>query len=74
MNGVARLLMAAGALLFVVGAAIWLASKFGIPLGRLPGDISWQGRNVKIFAPVTTMIIISIILTVIVNLISRSGK
>ncbi len=74
MNAAARLLMIAGALLFVVGAALFIASKLGIPLGRLPGDISWQGKNVRVFAPITTMIVVSVVLTVILNLISRFGK
>lgn len=74
MNGAARLLMIAGALLFAAGAALFVASKLGIPLGRLPGDISWQGKNVRVFAPVTTMIVVSVVLTVILNLISRFWK
>jgi hypothetical protein len=71
---VARLLMTAGAVLFLAGAAAELAAKFGIRLGRLPGDIVWEGKNVKVFFPVVTMILVSVALTLILNLIARFVK
>jgi Protein of unknown function (DUF2905). len=73
MGGLGKTLMAAGALLFLAGALVWAAARFGLPLGRLPGDVSWQGKNVKVFAPFTTMIVVSVVLTLILNLISRFG-
>jgi len=69
-----RTLMTIGAVIFVVGAVIWLVSRIGIPLGRLPGDLSWEGKNVKIYVPFATMIIVSVILTIIMNVISRLRK
>ena len=66
-----RMLMTIGAVIFAVGAVVWLISRTGIPLGRLPGDVSWEGRNVRIYAPFATMFIVSVILTFIVNVISR---
>ena len=39
MENIGRFLMIGGILLFVVGGLIFLAAKFGLPLGRLPGDI-----------------------------------
>ena len=66
-----RALMIMGAVIFFAGAVLWLVSKTGIPLGRLPGDITWTGKNVKFYAPVTTMIIVSVILTIILNILSR---
>ena len=71
-----RTLMTIGAAIFVVGAVIWLVSRIGIPLGRLPGDVSWESesKNVKIYAPFATMIIVSVILTIIMNVISRLRK
>ena len=69
-----RTLMIIGAVIFAVGAVVWLVSKTGIPLGRLPGDVSWEGKNVKVYAPFATMLIISVVLTLIMNLISRFRK
>ena len=69
-----RTLMTIGAVIFAVGAVVWLVSKVGIPLGRLPGDLSWEGKNVKIYAPFATMLIVSVILTIIMNVISKLRK
>ena len=69
-----RTLMIIGAVIFIVGVAVWLVSKTGIPLGRLPGDVSWEGKNVKFYAPFATMLIVSVILTIILNIISRLGR
>jgi len=66
--------MIIGALIFVLGAAVWFVSKAGIPLGRLPGDLSWEGRNVQVYIPFATMIIVSVILTIVLNVISRIGR
>ena len=60
----------AGAALLVLGGLIWLAGR--IPaLGHLPGDIRLQRGNVSCFFPLTTMIIVSVLLTVILNVILR---
>jgi len=71
MESIARYLMIGGVILFLVGGGIYLASKFGIPLGRLPGDIHIKGDNGSFYFPVTSSILVSIILTIILNIISR---
>ena len=58
----------AGIALFLIGGGIYLAAKFGIPLGRLPGDIRIEGENGSFYFPITSSILISVILTVILNL------
>lgn len=73
MNSAAKLLMILGALLFISGAALYLLSKTGVPFGKLPGDISYEGRNFKVFVPITSMIIVSLLLTLLINIISRLG-
>ena len=67
----ARALMAAGLAIFLAGAVLWLASLLGIRLGKLPGDFSWEGKNIRIYAPWATMIIVSAVLTVLLNVVSR---
>jgi hypothetical protein len=69
-----RTLMIIGGVIFALGAVVWFASKAGIPLGRFPGDLSWEGRNVKVYFPFATMLIVSLILTVILNVISKLRK
>lgn len=71
MENIARYLMLGGIILFLVGGGIYLASRFGLPLGRLPGDIRIEGENGSFYFPVTTSILVSILLTVVLNVISR---
>jgi hypothetical protein len=66
--------MIMGAVIFIAGAALWFVSKTGLPIGRLPGDITWTGKNVKIYAPIATMILVSVILTIILNILSKFGR
>lgn len=73
MNGLAKVLMVAGAAIFLAGCAVLAIEKLGLPFGRLPGDISYEGKNFKVFAPITSMIVASVVLTIIVNLIARFG-
>ncbi|GHV26966.1 hypothetical protein FACS1894167_01160 [Synergistales bacterium] len=74
MNSAAKLLMIAGCVIFAAGAVMYAASKFGLPFGKLPGDISYEGKNFKVFAPLTSMIVLSVILTIALNLITRFKK
>ena len=71
MENIARYLMIGGVILFLVGGGVYLASKFGIPLGRLPGDIRIEGENGSFYFPVTTSILVSVILTIVLNIIVR---
>ena len=73
MNGLSdlgRFLALAGAVLLVIGGAIWLAGK--VPwLGNLTGDVRIQRGNVSCFFPLATMILVSVVLTIVVNIILR---
>ncbi len=71
MNVLAKTLMIFGLVLFCAGALLFAASKLGLPFGKLPGDIAWQGKSVKVFVPITSMIVASVVLTLILNLIAR---
>ena len=66
-----KALLGLGILLVIVGAALLLAGRFGLPLGRLPGDISYRGKNVSLLFPLGTSILVSVVLSVIFYLISR---
>jgi hypothetical protein len=74
METIARYLILAGVVLILVGAGIYLAVKFGLPLGRLPGDIRIDRESVSFYFPLASSIVISIFLTVILNLIFRLLK
>ena len=61
-------LMIIGIVVLAVGAALqfapWLVNWFG----RLPGDLRFGSGNTRVFIPITSMLLVSIILTIIVNL------
>ena len=74
MGELGKALLGLGVLLLIVGTALVLGARLGIPLGRLPGDISYRGKNVSIFFPLGTSILLSVVLSVIFYLISRFRK
>ena len=64
MTNVGRLLMFAGAALLILGALFTLGAR--LPwLGRLPGDIVIERPNFRFYFPITTSIVISVILSLI---------
>ena len=71
METFARYLVIGGVILILIGGGVYLASKLGIPLGRLPGDIRIEGENGSFYFPLTSSILVSVILTILFNLISR---
>lgn len=66
---VGRFLVIAGMVILVIGVIFLLSDK--IPLGRLPGDIHIGSGRVKIYIPIATSILLSIIITLILNFFSR---
>jgi hypothetical protein len=71
MQDFGKMLLGLGLLLVVIGAAILLASRIGLPLGRLPGDISYKDKNVSFYFPLGTSILISVVLSALLYLLSR---
>jgi formate hydrogenlyase subunit 3/multisubunit Na+/H+ antiporter MnhD subunit len=70
LGSLARILIFLGVLLIVIGGVILLANK--IPgMGRLPGDIYIQKKNFSFYFPLTTCIVVSIILSIIFWLFRR---
>ncbi len=69
LESLGKLLLIGGAILGAAGLVVFLAGRLG--LGRLPGDIFIQRENVTFYFPLATMLIVSIILTIIINLFRR---
>jgi H+/Cl- antiporter ClcA len=67
----ARWIMIAGALLIIIGAVLHFAPGLLSWFGRLPGDINIKTQNSRVFIPITSMIIISIVITILLNLLRR---
>jgi hypothetical protein len=66
----ARLLLTGGVILLILGGVFYLISQLGAGF-RLPGDIVYKKENFTFFFPVVTCIILSIVLTVLLNLFFR---
>lgn len=66
-----KLLLVLGGVIVLIGAALLLAGRFNLPLGRLPGDITYRGKNSVVYFPLATSIIVSIVLSLILWLVNR---
>jgi hypothetical protein len=71
MPALARLLIILGLLLLLAGAVVYLLSLVGVSFGHLPGDFAWRRKNVSVYFPLGTCILISVLLTLILYLLSR---
>jgi hypothetical protein len=74
MTDLGRILIGIGLLLVVCGAVVLLAGSMGLPLGRLPGDITWRGRHTTVYLPLGTSILISVVLSLVFWLLSRGRR
>lgn len=74
MDNLARYLIVGGLILVLVGVGLYLASRLGLPLGRLPGDIRVERGGSTFYLPLATSLLLSIILTVLLNVILRAFR
>ena len=71
MSDLGKLLVVMGAVAIVLGLALMLLGRTNIPLGRLPGDIVYRGKNSTFYFPLATSILVSVVLSVVMYLIGR---
>jgi hypothetical protein len=74
MTDLGKLLLALGGMIILIGAALLLAGRFNLPLGRLPGDIVYRGKNSVFYFPLTTCIIVSVLLSLLFWLFGRGHR
>lgn len=67
---IGRMLVWIGLGLAVLGGLVWGLGRF-LPLGQLPGDFSYEGENTRVYVPLATMIVLSVMLTLLVNIVLR---
>ena len=71
MTDLGKLLVILGGALVVIGLVVMLVGKSQLPLGRLPGDIVYRGKNTSFYFPLTTSILLSVVLSLVLYVISR---
>jgi H+/Cl- antiporter ClcA len=74
MTELGKLLMVVGALLLVAGIALVLLGRTNLPLGRLPGDLVYRGRNTTVYLPLVTSLLLSVVLSIVVYLLEKWKK
>ena len=65
------MLIVLGVVLVVGGAVLILLGRTGLPLGKLPGDILYRGKNTTFYFPLATSILLSIVLSLLLYLFGR---
>jgi heme/copper-type cytochrome/quinol oxidase subunit 2 len=66
-----RMLITLGIVLIVVGVLVSFAGRLPFRLGHLPGDIHIQGKNVTVYLPITTCILLSALISLVMWLVRR---
>ncbi|HEX4786144.1 MAG TPA: DUF2905 domain-containing protein [Candidatus Sulfotelmatobacter sp.] len=71
MTDLGKLLIILGLFLLVAGAVLILLGRTHLPLGRLPGDIVYRGKNTSFYFPLATSLLLSLLLSAVLYLIGR---
>ncbi len=71
MSEVGRIIVILGISMIVIGGVVMLLGRAGLPLGRLPGDIVYKGKNTIFYFPLATSILLSIVLSIVMYLVGR---
>ncbi|MGO8984284.1 MAG: DUF2905 domain-containing protein [Terriglobales bacterium] len=69
-----RILVMLGVALVLIGGIVMLLGRTGLPLGRLPGDILYRGKNTAFYFPLATSILISVVLSIVLFVIGRMRR
>jgi Protein of unknown function (DUF2905) len=68
---IGKALIGFGLLIAVVGAVFLLLGRTNLPIGRLPGDILYRGKNTTFYFPLVTCIVVSVVLSLVFYLIGK---
>ena len=71
MSDIGRVLIYLGGAVVVLGVVLVLLGKTGLPLGRMPGDVVYRGKNTTVYFPVVTCIVVSVVLSVVVYIVQK---
>ena len=74
MADLGKLLVFVGAIVVIVGLALMFLGRTNLPLGRLPGDIIYRGKNTTFYFPLATSILLSVVLSIVLYVIGRMRR
>ena len=66
--------MIVGAIVVIVGLVLMVLGRTNLPLGRLPGDILYRGKNSTFYFPLATSILLSVVLSIVLYVIGRMRR
>jgi Protein of unknown function (DUF2905) len=66
-----KVLIGLGAALVMAGVALAALGRLHLPLGKLPGDIVYRGKNTTFYFPLATSVLLSIVLTIVMYVVGR---
>jgi multisubunit Na+/H+ antiporter MnhG subunit len=68
-SSLGKVLVVVGLVVVALGALLVLGGALG--LGRLPGDFAWRRGNVRVYVPLATCLLLSLLVTLVLTLLSR---
>lgn len=71
MTGFGKLLIVLGMILLVAGVVLTVLDRTNLPLGRLPGDIVYRGKNTTFYFPLATSLLLSVLLSIVLYVVGR---
>lgn len=74
MSDLGRVLVFFGLVLVVIGLLVMLGGRMHLPLGRLPGDIVYRGKNTTFYFPIVTCVLLSILLSLVLYIVGRLSR
>jgi len=74
MESSGKYLMILGLILFIAGLLLTFSQRLPFKLGRLPGDIAIEKAGVHVYLPITTMLLISVVLSLVAWAVSRFNR
>src|SRR5271165_2356609 len=74
MTDIGRVLIILGIVLAVAGVVLTVVGRAHLPLGRLPGDVVYRGKNTTIYFPLASSVLISVVISIVLYVVGRWRK
>jgi ABC-type Na+ efflux pump permease subunit len=66
-----RVLILLGVAAVVIGVVLLALGRMNVPLGRLPGDFVYRGKNTTVYFPLATSVVVSVVLSILLYVVGR---